>query len=201
MDLPEALFMHIPSWCKEATIIVNGEEFSREKGGQIIKVERNWKNKDQLKLKLTMEISISTWGRNSKAVERGPLVYALKLSERWEKGHDEVEGEYFSVFPKDAWNYDLLDDVIKDPAGQLAVKKVKPVTDAFIWNLDHAPVEIMAPARKIPDWKILDDVAPQPVTDRYGLYKGEVEGRVENITLVPFGCTKVRVVAFPVVPQ
>ncbi len=46
-----------------------------------------------------MEVKVSEWGRNSRAVDRGPLVYALKLKERWEKGHDEKEGDYFCVYP------------------------------------------------------------------------------------------------------
>jgi len=46
---------------------------------------------------------------------------------------------------------------------------------------------------------LLDGVAHQPVTDRTGLYNGEVSDEVEKITLVPHGCTKVRIVAFPVV--
>ena len=45
----------------------------------------------------------------------------------------------------------------------------------------------------------MNDVAPLPVTDREGLFKGEVNDQIENIRLVPYGFTKVRIVAFPVV--
>lgn len=194
------LQLRIPSWCKEAIVSVNGEKIRSEKGGKIVTIERSWENKDKLTLELPMEIKTSTWGRNSRAVERGPLVYALKLGERWEEGYDEVEGKYFCVFPEGDWNYGLLNEGIKNPAENLAVRKLKPVTEDFIWNLEHAPVEITAPARKIPGWEIVNDVAPQPVTDRGGVFRGETNDAVENIKLVPFGCTKVRVVAFPVVP-
>ena len=55
-----------------------------------------------------MQVKISEWGRNSRAVERGPLVYALKLDEKWEKGHDEKEGDYFCVYPTGKWNYGII---------------------------------------------------------------------------------------------
>jgi hypothetical protein len=55
-----------------------------------------------------------------------------------------------------------------------------------------------AQAKQIPSWKALDGVAHQPVTDRTGIYKGPVDEEVETITLVPYGFTKVRIVAFPV---
>jgi hypothetical protein len=193
------LQLRIPGWCKQATVTVNGKIVRTEKGGQIITVERNWKNDDVLTLQLPMEVTTSNWGRNSRTVERGPLVYALKLEERWEKGNDEKEGEYFSVYPKGDWNYGILETAVKNPVENLVVTRLKPASTDFIWNLQNAPVEITASAKKIPEWKIVNDVAPQPVTDRSGLYRGKVSNDVEKITLVPYGCTKVRIVAFPVV--
>lgn len=193
------LHLRIPSWCKEATILINGQKVRSEKGGQVVTIERNWKNQDQLTLMLPMEVTTTVWGRNSRAVERGPLVYALKIGERWEKGYDEVEGDYFSVYPTEDWNYGLLKKVIDNPVENLEVKKVRTVSGDFIWNLKHVPIEIQAPAKKIPDWGVTNDVAHQPVTDRDGVYRGAVNDEVEKVTLVPFGCTKIRIVAFPVV--
>ncbi|RAK38697.1 UNVERIFIED_ORG: DUF1680 family protein [Chitinophaga ginsengisegetis] len=193
------LQLRIPAWCDEATLLLNGEKLRIAKGGQIITVNRNWKNDDQLVLQLPMQIRTSNWGRNSRAVERGPIVYALKLEEQWEKGHDEVEGDYFSVYPKGEWNYGLPEKIIREPAKYLQVSALKPVTDTFVWNLAHAPVTLTTTAKQLPEWKLVDDVAPQPVTDRNGIYKGKVNDKETNISLVPYGCTKVRIVAFPVV--
>jgi DUF1680 family protein len=198
-DVSFPLQLRIPSWCKEGVISVNGEKIRVEKGGQVITVKRVWKNNDKLSLHLPMQVATSNWARNSRSIERGPLVYALKLDEKWEKASDEKEGDYWNVFPDGDWNYGLLQSVIKDPANSLEVKKIKPVTEKFVWNLKNAPVEIIASAKKIPDWKLVNDVAPQPVTDRFGLYKGAVNNEIEKVTLVPYGCTKVRIVAFPVV--
>ena len=193
------LQLRVPSWCGNAAIMLNGEKLRSAEGGQVITIDRTWNNNDQLTLQLPMQVRTSNWGRNSRTVERGPIVYALKLEERWEKGHDEAEGDYFSVYPKGDWNYGLPQKIIQTPAQYLHVNKVKPVTDGFIWNLAHVPITITTTGKKIPEWKLVDDVAPQPVTDRNGIYKGKVNDKEEEITLVPYGCTKVRIVAFPVV--
>jgi hypothetical protein len=96
-----------------------------------------------------MTVTTSTWGRNSRAIERGPLVYALKLDEKWEKGHQQVEGDYFSVYPKTDWNYGLPDSVIAAVASETKVNIIKSVDNDFIWNLDHAPIEITTIGKKI----------------------------------------------------
>ncbi|KAA2243174.1 hypothetical protein F0L74_11710 [Chitinophaga agrisoli] len=193
------LQLRIPAWCKEAVILLNSQPLQRAAGGQLVTLDRSWKNGDKLALQLPMEITTSTWGRNSRAVERGPLVYALRLQEKWGKEHDAVEGDYFSVYPEGAWNYALQKAGVDKPGEQLHFSVVKPVDDSFVWNLAHAPVKITAPAKQLPDWKVANGVAYQPVTDREGIYKGKVDSAVHEITLVPYGCTKVRVVAFPVV--
>lgn len=192
--------LRIPSWCKEAIVTLNGKELQRAKGGKFVTIGRTWKDKDKLILKLPMQVSTSNWGRNSRAIERGPLVYALKLGERWEKGNDKHEGDYFSVYPTGNWNYGLTQNIIADPINNLQVS-VKPLSGKFVWNEQHAPIEIKATARQIPGWKLTDGVAYQPVTDRDGEYRGAVSDTVRNITLIPYGFTKVRIVAFPVVKK
>jgi len=191
--------LRIPSWCREASIQVNGKTLKTAKGGTLTTIDRLWADGDVVQLQIPMHVFISQWGRNSRAIERGPLVYALKVGERWEEGHDEKEGKYYSVYPTSDWNYGLLDSIVKHPEKTITVQHTQKVGDDFVWNLAHAPLELTAWAKKIPDWKIVNDVAPQPVTAREGLYKGPVSDKKEKITLVPFGFTKVRIVAFPVV--
>ncbi|MEO7800604.1 MAG: hypothetical protein ABIR81_01320, partial [Ginsengibacter sp.] len=198
-DVLFPLEFRIPSWCTEAKILLNGKMLQSEQGGKIITINRKWKNHDKLTLTLPMQITTSNWGRNSRAVERGPLVYALKLDEIWKKETDKIEGDYFTVSTNDAWNYGLVDSMITNSTTAMQAAIVKPVSKNFVWNLLNAPIEITALARKIPSWNIENDVAPQPVTARDGLFMGEVDNEVKKIILVPYGCTKVRIVAFPVV--
>jgi uncharacterized protein len=201
-DKPAAfpLQVRIPSWCTGAEWDINGTETGKDTGGKLITLSRTWKNGDVLTLRLPMNIRITQWGRNSRAVERGPLVYALKLGERWEKGNEPTEGEYWSVFPTGPWNFGLPQSVIKDPAARIEVRKAAPLTPDFVWNAAHAPIELVTTGKRIPEWKIVNDVAPIPQTDRHGLFKGAVSDSTETITLIPYGFTKVRIVAFPVVP-
>ena len=67
-------------------------------------INREWKTGDVVELQLPMHVFKSTWYENSIAVERGPLVYALKMTEEWKivnNTKDPVEyGEsYYEVSP------------------------------------------------------------------------------------------------------
>jgi hypothetical protein len=198
-----SFFIRIPGWCDEAVLMLNGNKLQRENGGRVVHIKRTWKNGDILTVSFPMKVKVSEWGRNSRAIERGPLVYALKLEERWDKGHDEKEGDYFCVYPLGKWNYGIPAKVVSDPANNIEFRKTAGSAQAktgFVWNLAHVPGELITTGRRIPSWQLLNDVAPIPVTDRNGLFKGEVNDSVETITLVPYGFTKVRIVAFPIVP-
>lgn len=191
--------IRIPAWCKEPSVKVNGKKVQVENGAQIIAINRKWSNLDQIVVHFPMEVTTSNWGRNSVAVERGPLVYALKIKERWEKGHEATEGDYFSVFPESEWNFGLTQDAVKNPNEKMRVTEIKPAGNDFVWNLKNSPIEITVPGKQIPGWKAVEGVAFQPVTSREGVYKGKVSDKINQLTLVPIGCTKVRIVAFPVV--
>lgn len=190
--------LRIPAWCKEAVILINGKTYSKEKGGKIITINRTWKNKDQLTLQLPMEVAVSEWADNSRAVERGPLVYGLKVQEKWTEGTDEKEGKYFEVHPASTWNYGLLEAVSKNPVKETTIT-FKALKKDFRWNLENSPLEIIVKAKKIPGWKSQNGLAYLPVTGREGFYKGPVDSNIENVALVPVGFTKLRIIAFPVV--
>lgn len=190
------LHLRIPSWCDQASITVNGEAWMNAKGGQMANINRKWKDGDVVELTLPMRITTSRWFNNSVAVDRGPLVYALKVEEDWKevKGTDRY-GSYKVVRPQSAWNYGLAESVLKNIDSAFVVSEKKSVA-SYPWNLANAPVEIKTKGKIIPEWKLYNETAgPLPYSKIEYLKK---EPEVE-ITLVPYGCTTLRISQFPVV--
>lgn len=186
--------LRIPAWCKEAVIKINGENFRTVSGDTVAVVNRAWKNGDVVELQLPMVISRSKWHENSVAVERGPLLYALKIKEDWKKveGKDKY-GPYYEVRPLSPWNYGLVS--VSDANLQDRFKvSLKPSVALYPWTVEDAPVEIKVPAKMLKDWQIYKGSAgPLP----YSVQKHTENLPVQEVTLIPYGCTTLRISEFP----
>lgn len=188
-DISFPFHLRIPGWCKEARISINGKLVETAKGGQVIRLYRKWSDHDQIKLILPMEISVEKFKENSVAVQRGPLVYALKINEQWEKiKNNDAYGDYYEVHPKSPWNYGLLSK------GKQNFTFIKNQMSETPWNIDHAPVEIHAMAVQLPDWKMYNgNSGPLP----YSPQPMPANQKPISVTLIPYGCTTLRISEFP----
>jgi hypothetical protein len=143
-----------------------------------------------------MEFTVSRWFNQSAAVERGPLVFALKMGEKEVPvtGTDKY-GSYREVHPQTPWNYGLLEQVAKDPAANLVISKTRK-PGKIPWNTENAPIEVTVKAKQIPEWQLYNEAAgPVP----YSPIKHVKDMSPEVITLIPYGCTQLRISQFPLV--
>lgn len=192
--------LRIPSWCKKGIIKVNGQVLQQGNSNEIVKINRTWKSGDVLELELPMNFSAQRWYENSKSIERGPLVYALKIGEEVkqvvnDKDPIEFGGNYYEVLPTTPWNYGLIDVPANKLEESFTIEK-KPSVSNFPWNLENAPIVIKTKAKRIPSWKLYNDMTgPIP----YSITNNIETGKEEEIVLVPYGCTQLRISQFPVV--
>ena len=191
--------LRIPEWCDAPVLTVNGKACETPGKGGMATIDRQWKNGDVIELTLPMKVSVSRWYEKSAVVERGPLVYALRIGEQWKKVSfdGKFNGQhgdwYYEVLPTTPWNYCLQ---VKDIDNvEEAFKVVRRDVSGYPWNQENAPLEIYAKGKRVPFWHEYNGSAgPLPFST---LYQGTFPEE-EDIVLIPYGCTTLRITEFPV---
>jgi hypothetical protein len=202
-DVEFPLHLRIPTWCERASVTLNEQPLEIKAENRILKIQRRWQNGDVVKLHLPMRAHWTRWHENSVAVERGPLTYALKIDAEWTKvdnSRDPVRfgKSYYEVRPKTSWNYGLL-QTPKDELAKLFVVQMSDEVASYPWNEANAPIRITAKARRLPQWQLYNESAgPLPFSVQHGQ---QANDQIEEITLIPYGCTTLRISEFPVVGQ
>jgi len=206
------LSLRIPGWCDDAKIQLNGKSVEVAcKAGQWVTIDRAWQAGDTLTLQLPMQIRLRTWtaNANSVSVDRGPLTYSLKIGEKWESympGADKDQPPRlenwpcWQALPTTSWNYALIADV-KAPDKSLVVADGARPLKPQPFTPDNAPIVLKAKGRKVPTWTLeangligMLPTSPVPAD--------KLDAQTEDLTLIPMGCARLRVSAFPVaVPE
>jgi hypothetical protein len=206
------LHLRIPGWCKAAKLAINGKPQALPPiQNGFITLDRTFSPGDVVSLDLPMEPTTQSIS-GGVAVERGPLVYSLKIQEDWTPVVDpdfEITNKDFPMWgakPGSPWNYALALDADKPVSDQIQVTTRETGEDP--WS--NPPVTMQAPARLLEGWKLWER------TGRFEINKVDTEvpyrstpqlpdtsaleaarsAPVQKVTLVPLGTTHLRTTIF-----
>lgn len=188
------LSFRVPSWAEGATIRVGNREARPMRPGTFHRIAREWSGSVDITLRFPMSVATHRRYNGAVSVERGPLVYALRVAEDWKRihadqPHRELPHGDFEVLPTSPWNYALLVDE-GNPASSFEFRE-RPVGERP-FSPEGAGVEAKAKGRRLPHWKLEHGWAGEtPVGPQAS------NEPIEDLTLLPYGCAKLRVTEFP----
>lgn len=193
----------IPEWCTSPIIKLNGKIINIETpSGEIARLSREWQNGDALIIEFPMNVKADYWYDGAAVIERGPLVYALKMTERWEKKTFEPEKQneygnwYYEITSDTPWNYCLIRKNLNPEviAEHFIVEKTSAIP-TYPWTAKDAPIIIKTKAHRLPEW-----VLSKGSAGSIPYYMQNVNNLApeETIKLIPYGCTTLRITEFPV---
>ena len=202
LDLPKPttfpFHLRIPGWAAGATIGINGAAADFTVTDGIAVLRREWRDGDRLELTLPMALRASTWYAATQAIERGPLVYALRIDERREVvDRGDGYGPFTEVYPTSPWNYGLMTPTLDSLDEQTEVIERPWDGVAYPWNPAGSPVEISIPGLRLREWTDQNGVPHLPAF--WGNYTNYAATDRAEIALIPYGCTTLRISQFPVV--
>jgi hypothetical protein len=191
------LLLRIPGWCTRPEFRLNGQRIKiNTRPGAYLRMNRTWDPDDRIEIKFPMELRIRTWrgNHNSVSIDRGPLTYSLRITERYVRHGGTDAWPAWDIFPDSPWNYSLVLPE-KNPARALKVIQNLWPDDDQPFVAQGAPIQIQAKARRIPAWTLDDKGLVQEVPDS----PVRSTERIESVTLIPMGAARLRIASFPVI--
>jgi hypothetical protein len=210
-DLPKELsfpfHIRIPAWADKALVHYRDKTLTPQPG-TVLKIDAKWKSGDVVELKLPMKVRSESRYNNAISLLRGPLYFSLRIKKKYEllKSYDYKGAADWAIKPKTPWNYALwIDRKCLDEDVVVVRKNIGafPYADIGDHVFDESsgkfktyeqdpPVLLKVRGKRLPEWVMENNSCGEiplgPVTSNEP---------VEELTLVPYGCARLRITEFP----
>lgn len=185
------LYLRVPAWADTVDLRVPEHKYlSANMAGKVVRIDREWKSGDRVTLAFSPPMTVKTWHSNKTvSIVRGPLTYSLDFKEKLTRYGGTEQWPAFDLTPDSAWNYGL-----EANAKDLKLERVRCSDDRNFFT-QLTSLHIVAKGRRIPAWTL----------DKRGLVNEIPVGpfnsseKLQDITLIPMGCCRLRITAFPVI--
>jgi DUF1680 family protein len=207
VSVPEAMYLALhlrtPGWTREVVVTAPGVELgntgamlhaeptsvkTRETGG-FLDLRGRWVGTKTVSLRLPMAVRLYQGYNDAVAILRGPLVYALKIGGEWKKVKSNAQFADWEVHPTTPWNFALAID--REHPDRSVSFEERPL-GSTPFTTEGAPVIARVKGRRILEWKLENGAAAPPPKS-----PAKSETAVEELTLIPYGCTDLRITEFP----
>ena len=195
------VLLRIPGWAEGATVKVDGALVVNAKAGTFHRVEREWRGSTTIALRFPMKAAMTVRYNDNVAIERGPLVFALRIGEEWtrinaDKPHRELPHGDWEVRPTTPWNY----GIVVERGAPVGLTFAEQPLGEIPFSPEGAGVMAKVSVRRVPSWGIsrgwASEISSTDAEWADSSKRLSLEP-IETVELIPYGCTNIRITEFP----
>ena len=202
--------LRIPGWCSSASLEINRARWrGAVRPGRFARIRRKWSAGDKIRLEFAVPLELihhpdTPLRVGAVAVRRGPLTFALPVAEDWQPFKAAAHGpgkrlRSYQILPRRGARWNLALELDPDyPEASLELVRLRALSDGSPWA--QPPVGLKVKARRVLNWR-LEGARDHPVTPGLPYKPMRLSSRSVTATLVPFGCTHLRMTYLPLVPR
>lgn len=183
-----SLKLRIPQYAYSAKI--NCDEVYMANPGEIFTLKKIWEGENRIDIAFFTNVVFEHRPDNLVALRRGPLIFSLKIPEKWVQVHKEEPGKEaphcdYEVHANGEWRYGIADtytEIRRHPVGR------------YPFSPENPPIELGVKCVRI-DWKEENTYAARKPASR------QAKSAICMNTFIPYGCTNIRMTELPYIEE
>ncbi len=181
----------IPLWCQNFLVKVNSKEIAFTKD-DYISLTREFHDGDVIEINFEMELQRRDYHDDSIYFKRGVLLYCLPIKEQWcevddERPYREMVFKAYDfaktkeAYPLSKWNYAICGDKMTYVENDSQV----------VLNQNNTTSLVKVEGILDPNWKLKGNIAAHHPLQKLSC------GDKEELTLIPYSCSRLKISIFP----
>ncbi len=186
-SLPFSLRLRVPSWAETLTLNYNGAALMIEPESGYLTLNRIFRAGDVIVLDFLMPLRMQREPSGGATLWRGPLLLALPIAAEQRVLRGTPPFADYALYPRAEWRYAVIEDMLSRAEITLREPGELPFDEAA------PPLRIRLSMARAPHWS-MERGSAGAVPEPFAVSAADQA----DITLVPYGCTRLRIAQFPI---
>jgi hypothetical protein len=186
-SLEFSLQLRLPSWAEEHSLLYNGKAIQTAPENGYLVITRAFHTGDQIKLSLPLKLRLLPEAAGGATLRYGALLLALPIAAEQKVLRGTPPFADFAYLPREEWRYGVCEAMLA------AAEITRRAPGEIPFDPQEPPLAIRLPLAPAPQWCMQKNSTGR-VPEEFAAKADQV---IEK-TLIPFGCTQLRIAQFPI---
>ncbi len=186
-SLDFSLLLRQPGWAEEFSLFLNGEPVAPIRDNGYLVLQKQFQAGDQIKLSLPLKLRLVREAAGGATIHCGALLLALPIASEQKVLRGTPPFADVAFLPREEWRFGVCEALLAE------AEITRRAPGELPFDGGNAPLAVRLKMAPAPQWRMQKNSAGR-LPEAYAAKADEL---IEK-TLVPYGCTQLRIAQFPI---